>query len=193
MLEWLIDIDVTLFRFSNQTISNSVFDVLFPFITDLHKTALFKWLFVPAILIAMIYYKKVQGIFIFFCTLLTLGIGDFLGGRLKHFFQRPRPFEVELDAIQRSPAGGFSFPSNHSINMFAAAVFIGIHFPKTRIPLTLLATLVVFSRIYNGVHYPSDVAFGALLGCTIAFVCAKVSLKALNASFFKSKEGRSNV
>ncbi|MCX7977850.1 MAG: phosphatase PAP2 family protein, partial [Bdellovibrionaceae bacterium] len=72
------------------------------------------------------------------------------------------------DIVARSSYAGYSMPSNHSANMFALATFIGKSVPKTWIPLTLIASTVAYSRIYNGVHYPSDVVVGAFIGYLIS-------------------------
>lgn len=99
---------------------------------------------------------------------------------MKKNFERARPFQnSELNVIQRSPAHGFSFVSNHATNIFAFATFVSILVPQFIIPLFLVAVLVSYSRVYNGVHYPSDVLVGAMFGILIALVFARVTKKIL--------------
>jgi membrane-associated phospholipid phosphatase len=69
----------------------------------------------------------------------------------------------------RMPAS-HSFPSGHTAAAFAFATGAGRALPWTAPPLSLLATLVGYSRVHTGVHYPLDVIVGALCGVTLATV-----------------------
>lgn len=60
-----------------------------------------------------------------------------------------------------------SFPSAHSMNIFAQAMLFSMFYPKLRIYLFLFAGLVAISRVYVGVHYPLDILFGAIIGIAI--------------------------
>jgi undecaprenyl-diphosphatase len=68
--------------------------------------------------------------------------------------------------------GTFSFPSNHAFNNFAAAVFIYRFFPKLKWALFITAVMISFSRIYLGLHYPSDVLGGAVFGSFFGYFFA---------------------
>lgn len=102
---------------------------------------------------------------------------------LKNIFDRTRPFYVieSLSALIKYPSDA-SFPSGHSAAAFAVAsalIFAGA--PKRiSIPAAVLAVLVAFSRLYFGVHYPSDVICGAATGtlCAAATVFALKRIKA---------------
>lgn len=61
-----------------------------------------------------------------------------------------------------------SLPSGHAAAAFAFATGVGQVTPRAAIPLRVLATLVGYSRVHTGVHYPGDVVIGALVGTTIA-------------------------
>ncbi len=61
-----------------------------------------------------------------------------------------------------------SFPSGHATTSFAAATILTFAKPRLAVPLYLLALAIGFSRVYVGVHYPLDVAGGAVLGFAIA-------------------------
>jgi membrane-associated phospholipid phosphatase len=71
---------------------------------------------------------------------------------------------------------GKSFPSAHAANNLAAAVLAGFMFPRVRAVVLALAWLVAFSRVYCGVHYPSDVVAGAVYGLVIAVAVKKAGL-----------------
>jgi membrane-associated phospholipid phosphatase len=87
---------------------------------------------------------------------------------LKVAFDRARPPLVEssLDPIGTVP-GSASFPSGHAATAFAAAVAVGVLYPRFRKPLLALAATVALSRVYLGVHFATDVLAGSLLGAAI--------------------------
>ncbi len=88
-----------------------------------------------------------------------------VGGVVKPAVARPRPYEALTDVrVIDVPTDSRSFPSSHAANACAAAYALARLVPVARIPIWILALAVGFSRIYVGVHYPLDVAAGALLG-----------------------------
>jgi undecaprenyl-diphosphatase len=82
---------------------------------------------------------------------------------LKWLIPRSRPRLDPLIAIPHN----HSFPSGHAAASFACATVLGAAVPRWRFWLFVLATLIAWSRVYNGVHYPLDVLAGAALGLVI--------------------------
>jgi undecaprenyl-diphosphatase len=94
---------------------------------------------------------------------------------VKAYFRRRRPFITIIQAIVigKKP-GTWSFPSGHSASAFGGAWLFNRQFPHLWGLRYVLATLVAFSRIYLGDHYPGDVASGSLLGVLFAMFFRKL-------------------
>ena len=87
---------------------------------------------------------------------------------LKHSIGRPRPFVAcpDIRACGRA-LDKFSFPSGHTLHAVAFAVVFSWHFPLMGAALAPLVLLIALSRVALGLHYPSDVAAGALIGASV--------------------------
>jgi len=95
---------------------------------------------------------------------------------LKNGLKRNRP-EVALKNFRSiiTPSDQFSFPSGHTSAAFMMATLLGYYFPSLMIPLYCWATLVGCSRVVLGVHFPTDILVGALLGiCTALFSLGQI-------------------
>ncbi|MBO4306838.1 MAG: phosphatase PAP2 family protein [Bacteroidales bacterium] len=104
------------------------------------------------------------GISVITATIVTEG--------LKFSIRRPRPYlGYPDDLVPVKTTYGFSFPSGHTSLTFAVATSLSLCYPKWYVvaPSMLWATSVAFSRLYLGVHYPSDVLTGMLVGAASAF------------------------
>lgn len=103
---------------------------------------------------------------------LTVLTATILSTALKYSINRPRPFETYPDIEKLTSGGSPSFPSGHTSDAFALATSLTIAYPKWYViaPSYAWAGAVGYSRMELGVHYPSDVLAGALVGVGSAFV-----------------------
>ena len=99
---------------------------------------------------------------------------------LKNLVARVRPYElIQGLTILIPKPHDWSFPSGHTTNAFAAAWVMFTMLPrKYGVPALILAILIAFSRMYVGVHYPTDVLGGVIVGCLSAW-CARKAVKKL--------------
>lgn len=173
MLEALIKADIDLFLFLNG-FHNLFWDKAMLIITH-------KYTSVPLYLATVIFlfyrYKLKSAILLFvgFITLVTLA--DQSSVQLfKNVFMRLRPcFNPDIAEqvhVPDMPGGKFGFVSSHATNVFAYAVFSLLIFKNRAYTVFILlwATIVSYSRIYLGVHFPGDIIGGALLGALIGYL-----------------------
>src|SRR5262245_1322094 len=94
---------------------------------------------------------------------------------LKRLFRRRRPFAAFVNARVSGPRPrDFSLPSGHSAAAFAGALLFGSYAPEWAPAFYALATVIAFSRVYLGVHYPSDVVLGAAAGTALAAIALSI-------------------
>ncbi|WP_317617128.1 phosphatase PAP2 family protein [Mucilaginibacter phyllosphaerae] len=91
---------------------------------------------------------------------------------IKHLVKRRRPFVQNINIVPVYRAGSTSFPSGHAATTFSTAMAVSNAYPKWYViaPAFLWAGSVSYSRMYLGVHYPSDVLAGAALGTGTALL-----------------------
>ena len=199
LLSTLKSWDENLLLAVNQSWANPIFDSFFPNITDLHKNHWFLAIVLSITLVGLVRRLKSRAWIYVFGILITLAFCDFLGGQwVKPFFERLRPSEAGLPVILRSPHyGGFSFISNHAANMFCLATYVFSFHRTWGKFLFVFAFLIAYSRMYCGVHYPSDVLGGAIVGTVIGFSGAQLTIllarKWTQSPISKNSTGGKNV
>jgi membrane-associated phospholipid phosphatase len=95
----------------------------------------------------------------------------------KRIVNRNRPFEDYSFIVKRdNQSGGRSFPSGHTSGIFCTATTLSLYFPKWYViaPAYLYAASVAWGRMYEGVHYPTDVLAGAIVGSGTAYLSYKI-------------------
>ena len=166
MLRLLMGIDQNMVLWIQNNIRNDFLNPVIIWITRLGDGGRI-WIIISLILIVIKKTRKTG-----FLMLIALGLSYMINNLiLKNLIARARPYETieglsSLIGIQSD----FSFPSGHTGSSFAGAgVLLCSPYKKWCIFAMILAVLIGFSRLYVGVHYPTDVLCGAMSGMGIAF------------------------
>ena len=176
-IESIKDLDTKLFLFLNGK-HNAFFDYIMYWASD-------KYAWIPLYLFfGFLVYRHVgkRIWLVMLATLLLILLSDQLSNHLfKNNFLRFRPCHnilLEPQVHLNGDCGGtYGFVSSHAANTFALAMFLFLFFRKRikyfGVYVFFWAAFVSYSRIYNGVHYPADVAVGGLVGMIIGWVVYK--------------------
>lgn len=153
-----------------QDIHNAVLDKLMVWLSVAGDAGIL-WITLGLVLLIFPKYRKI-GIQTLIAIAVTFVVGNLI---LKNLFERERPSWIDpnIELLIKNPTD-FSFPSGHSMNGFTAAVAILYNDRKLGIPAILLAAVIAFSRLYNFVHFPTDIFAGALIGSVIAIIVCYV-------------------
>ena len=176
----ITNIDLSILMFVQEHLRSAVGNAVMVFITHLGDGG---WLWI-AIGVLLLFFKKTR--IAGFSVLISLAINAFFTNiTLKDLIARPRPFHVSEAIVPLiAHPSSFSFPSGHTSGSLTAALALYKTTPKKYgIPAVILASLIGVSRIYIGVHYPTDVLGGvavaiisSIWGCfMVKYLAAKIA------------------
>lgn len=121
----------------------------------------------------LIEFKNVKAVFTAIIGSVSALVAGLIIG-LIHF--RPRPFVAHNVALLVNHLPTASFPSDHAAVSFALATAIFLHSRRFGVFAYAIALLISISRVFAGLHYPSDILFGALIGIAMSLL-ANVAIK----------------
>ena len=193
-MHWLQTLDTNLFLFINRSLANPFFDWLMPILSGGNGLKRVLVAVAVALGVAMLGFGKSRARLCALTLALIVGTNDgLICNMLKHAVARPRPFvtltqarvygqigkgyvppEINEEGVNMVANEGShnSMPSSHAANLFAATMVLFLFYRRSLGFMLPLALGVSFSRIYNGVHYPSDVLAGAIIGAGYAAAAA---------------------
>ncbi len=188
MLESLAAIDRLVFLFINVHLANPGTDVIMPLITS---DTFLRILYGAGIAVLLWRGDKKARWYVLVSLVVLLATDQLASNLLKGIFARPRPCHV-LFAVHLlvNCGAGYSMPSSHAANVFGQAVLFSLLFRQLRWYLFSFAALVALSRVFVGVHYPSDILVGAILGAIIGYGGATASRYFL---FSKRREDKNGI
>ena len=183
LLNGILNYNTTLFYTINGSMDNSVFNIIMPILTNFGSLIAWSLVCILIFIFGGRFGKKVA-----ILGLLALFLSSAAVLVLKYIIAEPRPFLVLNHVHLLTIENDYSFPSGHAAASFAAAVAIGKKYSfiikrksyKLIYPLLAFATVIGFSRVYIGVHYPLDVIFGAAIGIISALAVIRFEDKILN-------------
>ncbi|MEG1428080.1 MAG: phosphatase PAP2 family protein [Oscillospiraceae bacterium] len=167
MLQYVLEADGRVLLFIQEFLRFEWLNPVVVFLTSLANEGII-WIVLAALMLCFKRYRK-TGITVAVSLLIGYVITNLL---LKDLVMRVRPYEViaALEPLIRER--GWSFPSGHSTCSIAASYVIYQNMPKYfGIPALVLGIIICLSRMYVGVHYPTDVICGAAVGL-FAAICA---------------------
>lgn len=198
MLDWINQIDTSLFFLINDEGKNVLFDALMPVVSNIQ----FFLIPIGIFWLLLVLKKSAKKRTVAFMIILVVATSDLVSARLvKPLVQRPRPYnalsgvhhyrqgEWRITAEHMVPqkSTNYSMPSSHATNMFAAAAFLSWFFPGFAWLYLLMALTVSYSRPYLGVHYPIDLVAGGVLGTAIGVFYALLSARIIEWIKARSK------
>ena len=173
----ILSFDASILLNVQEVVRNDILTPIMKFVTMLGDGGVF-WIILTVVLLCIPKTRK-MGLCSAISLLLSVIVCNLI---LKNAFARIRPYEV-IDGLELivKRANDFSFPSGHTSASVASAVALFLASTKKQKPITVwaipLAALIGFSRIYVGIHYPTDVFVSAVLALIFAAVATVIGTK----------------
>ncbi len=168
-------LDINIFYFLNNLAGRSSFlDGLFIFFANY-----FQYFLILVFLLFLVFsrYSKREKYYIFWVSAISVAISRFgITEIIRFFYHRPRPFMI-FSVHQLISETEWSFPSGHATFFFALSVAIYFYNKKLGIAFFVASILMTISRVIAGVHYPSDIFGGAIIGIATAYIVFRFSEK----------------
>lgn len=163
-------LEISILDFIREHLSSGVGDVVMPFITAMGDAGII-WIAMALVLLVVPKTRK-YGLMVALSLLIESVLCNLM---IKPLVARVRPFDVNtaVELLVTRPRD-YSFPSGHTGASFAAAASLFFGKAKGWIPVTVVAILIGFSRLYLYVHYPTDVLAGAILGVISGYISVKI-------------------
>lgn len=167
-MDWEFDI-----LYALQNIHNPILDSIMTVVSNIGNAGIF-WIIVAFLLLIPKKYRKC-GLQVMAAMMIAFIIGNLI---LKNLVHRDRPCWIDPSIPLLVPMpSDYSFPSGHSMNGFAASITILLNDKRIGIPAVILAAVIAFSRLYNFVHFPTDVIVGTLIGIVVAIFVNWIFIK----------------
>lgn len=169
MGEAFFSLDSAILLFIQENLRADWLDPIVLFITRLGDAGIM-WIFLG---LALLFFKKTRrgGLLMLLSLLGAFILNDLI---LKPLIARPRPFDMIPELVSLVHEGSFSFPSGHTSSSFACAMALTLAFGKKGAWAYLPASLIALSRCYVGVHYPTDIIAGMIVGSAMSFLVFKL-------------------
>jgi len=163
-------LDNFIFYLINRDFSNRFLDLLMPVFTFFGTTK-----FILLVIISLFVARKKELRTPAILLLVGFVLSAASASVLKTWIMRPRPFMVLPGVRVLTNSNGPSFPSGHSVNIFMLVAVITASFKNRKfLLLYIVAFGTALSRVYLGVHFPSDCLGGAIIGIIIAYLMIKL-------------------
>ena len=169
-MNWLNTTELPILWWIREHLTHPFLDTVMPYLTSLANHGEF-WILLAVILLC---FKKTRKAGV--AMGIAMACGYLIGNMgMKHLFARTRPYDVTEVELLVAKLHDFSFPSGHTLVSFEAATALWFYHRRWGVVALTLAALIGYSRLYLFVHYPSDVAVGALLGVGIGLAACAVT------------------
>lgn len=184
--------DEPLFKLINSEHNHPVLDIIFPAVTYFGA---FKYVLIACVILGILQ-SSIKSKQTMFLIIIGIFISAFVSTSFKNHYEEKRPFEVlDYTRLLSYKSSSYAYPSGHTTIAFTAATIIALRHPKLRVISISMAALVGLSRIYIGVHWPTDVLGGALLGITIASIVVLLDtiIKTYNSRSYRVNRSNSDL